>query len=99
MDRHAPERRPVLQIAPGAAIPLERMRLGTLLMWLGAGILVLGALVRFSPGLFSWFGNLPGDIRIEGESSRVFIPITSMIVVSVVATVVVNLIGAIFRQR
>ena len=67
-------------------------------MWLGAGALVLGALIRFFPGLFSWFGNLPGDIRIEGETSSVFIPITSMILVSVVLTIAVNLIGAIFRD-
>lgn len=68
-------------------------------MLIGAGVVVLGALVRFAPGLFSWFGNLPGDIRLEGESSRVFIPITSMIVVSVVLTVVVNLVGLILRDR
>lgn len=68
-------------------------------MWLGAGLLLLGALVRFAPGLFSWFGNLPGDIRIEGENSSVFIPITSMIVISVVATVVFNLVGSLFRDR
>jgi len=68
-------------------------------MLVGAGLLVVGALVRFAPGLFSWFGNLPGDIDIEGENSRLFIPITSMIVVSIVLTVVVNLVGAIFRNR
>lgn len=75
------------------------MRLGNLLMWLGALVLVIGALVRFAPGLFSWFGNLPGDISIEGENSRVFIPITSMIVVSVVATVLFNLVGSFLRDR
>lgn len=75
------------------------MRLGNVLMMIGAGVLVVGALVRFAPGLFSWFGNLPGDIRIEGESSRVFIPITSMIVVSVVLTLVVNVIGWALRDR
>lgn len=68
-------------------------------MLLGAGVVVVGALVRFAPGLFTWFGNLPGDIRIEGENSRVFIPITSMIVISVVLTLVVNLAGSLFRDR
>lgn len=75
------------------------MRLGNVLMLIGAGVLVVGALVRFFPGLFSWFGNLPGDIRIEGENSRVFIPITSMIVVSVVLTLLLNLLGSMFRGR
>lgn len=75
------------------------MRFGTLLMWLGGLILVVGAMVRFAPGLFSWFGNLPGDIRIEGEGSSVFIPITSMIVISVAATILFNLVGLVLRDR
>jgi hypothetical protein len=68
-------------------------------MLIGAGMLMLGALVRFAPGMFGWFGNLPGDIDIQGENSRVFIPITSMIVVSVVLTLIVNLVGVWFRDR
>ena len=70
-----------------------------MLMLIGVGVVALGALLRFAPSLFSWFGNLPGDIDIEGENSRVLIPITSMIVVSVVLTVIVNLVGALFRDR
>lgn len=68
-------------------------------MLLGAALLVIGALVRFAPGLFAWFGHLPGDIRIENENSTVFIPITSMIVVSIGLTLVVNLVGGLFRDR
>jgi hypothetical protein len=68
-------------------------------MLVGLGLLVVGALVRFMPGLFSWFGNLPGDVRAEGQSSRVFFPLTSMIVVSVALTVIVNVIGWFFRDR
>lgn len=68
-------------------------------MLIGAAVLVVGALVRFAPGLFSWFGHLPGDINIEGENSRVFIPITSMIIISVVLTVIVNLVGWVLRDR
>lgn len=75
------------------------MRLGNALMLIGAGLLVIGALVRFVPGSFAWFGNLPGDIRIESENSRVFIPITSMILVSVGLTVVVNVVVSILRNR
>lgn len=68
-------------------------------MYAGAGLLVVGALIRYAPGLFSWFGNLPGDIRIEGETSGVFIPITSMVVVSVVLTIVVNVVASFLRGR
>ncbi len=75
------------------------VRIGNVLIVVGAAVLVVGALVRFTPGLFSWFGNLPGDIRFEGENSRVFIPITSMIVVSIGLTLIVNVLGWVFRDR
>lgn len=68
-------------------------------MVVGGLLLVMGAIVRFAPGAVSWFGSLPGDIRIEGENSRVFIPITSMIVLSVILTVVVNLVLSVLRDR
>ena len=75
------------------------MRAGNLIMALGVLLLFVGALVRFFPGAFSWFGNLPGDIRIEGENSRVFIPITSMILVSIFLSVVLRIVGVWFRDR
>lgn len=65
--------------------------IGLIIIALGVGAIVVGLLVY--AGGFSWFGRLPGDIRIEGENSRVFIPITSMIVVSVVASVFLTVIS------
>ena len=61
------------------------------LMILGALLLVVGALLHFAPWTLNWFGKLPGDIRIETDSGKVFIPVTSMLITSVVLTVLVNL--------
>ncbi len=61
------------------------------LMILGALLLVVGALLHFAPWSLNWFGKLPGDIRIETGSGKVFIPVTSMLIISVVLTVLVNL--------
>ena len=36
--------------------------------------------------LFGWFGRLPGDIRYESSGTRIYIPLTSMLIVSVVLT-------------
>jgi hypothetical protein len=58
--------------------------IGIVLLFGGLGLAALGLLVW--SGALSWFGRLPGDIRIETENSRVFIPIASMIIVSVVLT-------------
>jgi len=61
------------------------------LMLIGAVILVMGALLHFAPGSLNWFGKLPGDIRVETEHGKIFIPITSMLIISVVLTVLLNL--------
>jgi len=68
---------------------------GTLIMITGVVLVVIGALVW--SGAFGWFGRLPGDIRIERESTQVFIPITSMIVASGALTVIVNVILRLLR--
>ena len=43
-------------------------------------------------------GRLPGDIRIEGENGGFYFPVTSSILVSVILTVVVNLIMRLWRR-
>jgi len=63
------------------------------LMVAGVVLLLLGAVLHFAPWLLSWFGRLPGDIRYETGRTRVFIPITSMVVVSLVLTLVMNLLS------
>lgn len=62
--------------------------IGLLVALGGVAVVVVGLLIW--SGALSWFGHLPGDVRHEGESTRVYVPITSMIVVSVVLTVLVN---------
>ncbi len=57
----------------------------------GAALLLLGVVWHYFPWLLNWFGRLPGDIRMESERSRLFIPITSMVILSVLLTVLVNL--------
>lgn len=68
---------------------------GLVVILAGLGVVVVGVLIW--AGAFGWFGRLPGDVRHETDSTRVFIPITSMIVVSVVLTIVVNVVGRFLR--
>jgi uncharacterized protein HemY len=60
----------------------------------GAGVALVG--LAISNGWFSWFGRLPGDIRIETDNTRIFIPITSMLIVSVAASLLVGLLRRLF---
>ena len=39
-------------------------------------------------GLLSFFGRLPGDFRSEGENTRVYVPLVSMLLVSVILSVI-----------
>jgi len=57
----------------------------------GMLLVAIGVLIQFAPWVFNWFGKLPGDIRIESGQSKVFIPITSMIIISIVLTILINL--------
>lgn len=63
--------------------------MGRVLITLGILMIVVGVLFRF--GALSWFGNLPGDIRMTNERTRIFVPITSMLLVSVVVSLLVSL--------
>ncbi len=67
------------------------MTLPKILMFFGLGLFLLGLVLNISPNLFAWFGKLPGDIRIEKENSFIFLPLTSMIVISVVLSLLFNL--------
>lgn len=53
---------------------------GLVVVFGGACLILIGLLI-YSGGL-NWFGRLPGDIRYEGENTRVYIPIVSMLLVS-----------------
>lgn len=65
---------------------------GLLVVLLGVGVIVVGLLIY--TGTLSWFGRLPGDIRYEGEHTRVYVPITSMLLVSLV----LSLVGYVLRR-
>lgn len=62
-----------------------------LLITVGALLLAAGLVLQVWPGALSWFGRLPGDFRIERDNGVLLIPLTSMIVISLVLSVVVNL--------
>jgi hypothetical protein len=74
---------------------MER-NIGPLVVLAGIGVVVLGVLV-WTGGL-SWFGRLPGDVRIERGNVRVYVPLVSMLLVSVAATLVLALLRYLFRR-
>jgi hypothetical protein len=74
---------------------MER-NVGPFVVLAGILIVVLGVLV-WAGGL-SWFGRLPGDIRIERGNVRIYIPLISMLLISVVATILLSILRYLFRR-
>lgn len=63
-----------------------------LLIGIGIGFILAGIAWKF--GLLGWFGNLPGDIRYRGDNVSIFIPFTSMILISVVLSVILKFLDS-----
>ena len=75
---------------------MSRSSVGLLLILAGIALVGIGALV--SIGAFSWFGRLPGDIRIERPNTRVYVPIVSSLVVSALLSIGLTVGLAILRR-
>ena len=67
------------------------MTLGKILITIGLAITAMGLLLIYAPWLINWFGRLPGDIHVEEENKYFFFPITSMIIVSIILSILFNL--------
>jgi DUF2905 family protein len=66
--------------------------LGRVLIVGGVVLAVVGVILVASPNI-PFLGRLPGDIRIENDNVRILIPIGTMIVLSIIATIVLNVVG------
>jgi len=66
--------------------------IGRALVVIGLFITVLGAIMILTPRV-PFLGRLPGDIVIQRDGLTIYIPITTMLIVSVLLSVVLNVIG------
>lgn len=70
--------------------------LGKYIMLIGAILVLTGLIIYLSGGKLKWLGHLPGDIRIEGENLRFYFPLTTMIIISVVVTLIITAVRKFF---
>jgi hypothetical protein len=68
------------------------MQTGKYLIIAGIVLVAVGIIVYFFHDKLRWLGRLPGDIRIEKEHFSFYFPVTNMIIVSVVLSLIVQLI-------
>jgi hypothetical protein len=64
---------------------------GKVIFLLGLAFIVIGGILWLFGDKLNWLGKLPGDIRIEKEGFSLYIPITSMILLSLLLSAVVKL--------
>ena len=73
------------------------MNIGKILILAGATILIMGIVVYFTGDKFNWFGKLPLDFSYKSENSSFYAPIGSMIIVSIIVSVFINIYFKIFK--
>jgi hypothetical protein len=66
--------------------------LGGVLIVVGLVLILLGGLAW--AGMLGWFGRLPGDIRMERGATRIYVPLVSMLIVSLL----ISLAAYLFRR-
>ncbi len=70
--------------------------IGRILIITGIIIVVAGLILYFAGNRLNWLGHLPGDINIVKGNVRIFIPITTMLLLSAVLSLILFIIRKIF---
>ena len=77
-------------------VPMASHDIGKVLILVGVVILVAGIIIMLAPRI-PFLGRLPGDLSFNKDGIRVFIPITTGILLSIGLTVVVNVLLRLFK--
>ena len=70
---------------------------GKMLVGIGAICILLGLVLWFAADKLGWFGHLPGDIAIERPGFRVYVPLTTMLLIRPGISLVLWLFGKFWR--
>lgn len=77
-------------------LEINMQQTGKIIIGVGLLLVVIGVIVYFAGDKLNWLGRLPGDIRVEKENFRLYAPITTMILVSVVISILVRIFQKFF---
>lgn len=73
---------------------MDNKAISSLLVTIGIVLIVVGlAAMR---GWLGWFGNLPGDVRVHRENMQLYVPLVSMLLISVLFSVLSYVIRRFF---
>ena len=77
---------------------MENMNFAKWFIYAGLGLLALGLLIWLGSKMGISFGQLPGDIHVQKEKFSFYFPIVTSIIVSVLLTLIINLIFWFLRK-
>jgi DUF2905 family protein len=69
---------------------------GKYILIAGVIIVAAGIIIYFFHDYFKWIGKLPGDFRIEKQSFRFYFPLATMIIISLLITIIINIFKRFF---
>ena len=75
---------------------INMQQIGKILVVIGIILCILGLIFYFAGNKLNFIGRLPGDIRIEKDNFRFYFPITTMILISIIVTIVFKIIKKFF---
>jgi hypothetical protein len=70
--------------------------LGKLLVFIGIVVVIIGLVTWLAGDKLNWFGQLPGDIRVERKNFTFYFPIVSMILISAAISLFLWIIRRLF---
>ena len=65
-------------------------QIGKQIIIMGGGIVVIGLVLYFFGSSFSWLGNTPLDFSYKSDKVRVYFPLGSMILISIVLSLLIR---------
>ena len=67
--------------------------MGKLIVGIGLILVIVGLCFWLFGDKLGWLGHLPGDILIQRPGFTLYIPITSMIIISIILTLALSIIS------
>jgi uncharacterized membrane protein YidH (DUF202 family) len=72
--------------------PIMLKQYANIIIILGIILILVGILLKFT-NLLNYFGKLPGDIYIKKENFSLYVPITTMVVISIILSILLKIFG------
>ncbi|MBI9062739.1 MAG: DUF2905 domain-containing protein [Marinilabiliaceae bacterium] len=69
---------------------------GKVLILIGFLLMVAGVIFYFWNPKLHWLGNLPGDIRINKPHFKLYFPLTTLLLLSILISIIINILKRFF---